>query len=425
MSQPSLIESPPKPLAQLKKGPSRASHDTAFARREPDTHELEVEHLAALVYENRLGPSTEELLDRLRRSSSEWRATVDALDELIFMVDASGTILRTNRAFELWSLGSVRDTGERHWHDSVHPGCEHEDCYLRRAWRSFRRQELSLHPFVAEAEDAELGKYVEIVLHRIADPSSMEFQRSFAVIVLRDVTEIHRKRLQQWQQDQSEALSSFVRGLAHEIGNPLAAMKTSLQVLSSNFDAFDDAKKKAYLGRLLEGTNRIWSIVDQILHRGGRGIGAVRPVPLHSAATRARDVLVDQAAGRGVDLRTEASAPLQGYADADAVDEALLNVLQNALEACDPGDLVTIHVRPRGEWAQILVRDTGRGIPRQDLGKIFQPFFTTKTDGSGIGMTHVAHLMHQMGGRIEVDSSEGRGTEVRLSFRTTKTESPR
>ena len=384
-----------------------------------DTLELEAQFLSALNLP-KSDPSTNELLNRLRRSSTEWRATVDALDELIFMVDKHGKILRTNRAVEHWGLGSVRKVLMQPFHETVHPDCHDPYCYLKRAWCALAAQDQPSGPRVVETEDRELKRFVEATLHRIVDTESSPesaASRSFAVVVLRDSTEIHRKRMQRWHRDQSETLETVVRGLAHEIGNPLAAMKTSLQVLNGNFDTFDDEKKRLYLRRILEGTDRIWSIVDQVLRQGGRQIGALEAVPAMSTLGRIMDRFADQASTSEVQLKAvKGDTDLILRADPRALDEVLTNLYKNALEACSPGDWIQVELCEEADRGHLVLQDSGCGIEPHDLRKVFQPFFTTKARGSGIGMTHVAHLMQQMGGSIEVDSCPRVGTKVRLTF---------
>ena len=392
--------------------------DSELYAPEPDTLELDATFLKDIRLVNACAPPVAELLERLRQSSSEWRDTVDALTDLIFMVDAQGRVVRTNRTLEHWGLGSVRTVVGTELHALAHPECRDPACYLRRAWRCFRERSELHKPHVVETEDPELGRFLEVTLHRIDHGVGSCANRSFAVVVLRDNTEIHRERLRQWHRDQTQTLETVARGIAHEIGNPLAAMKTSLQVLHGNFDTFDEEKKRLYVERILEGTNRVWSIVEHVLHGRGRQVERLQAICVRDTLRRVHSMFCDQASTQGISLAVSPPA-VTAYllAEPTALDEVLANLLSNAFEACGPSADVAVSVQVEPDAIRLMVKDTGCGISHHNLGKIFQPFFTTKSRGSGIGMTHVAHLMEQMDGRIELESTEGVGTEVILTFR--------
>ena len=98
--------------------------------------------------------------------------------------------------------------------------------------------------------------------------------------MLRDVTAEHLRQRMRSHRDRFETIGQLVRGLAHQLGNPLAAVKTSGQVLQSNFDRFDRDKKEVYLERMLEGIDRIQGIVDRILEHQQWQIGALEQIPI-------------------------------------------------------------------------------------------------------------------------------------------------
>jgi len=115
--------------------------------------------------------------------------------------------------------------------------------------------------------------------------------------------------------------------------------------------------------------------------------------------------------------RCDADALLTVLSDADLLQQVLLNLIQNAIQATGPGGTVTVHAY-RGDGSRaatvIEVEDAGHGIPAEELPRIFEPFFTTRVRGTGLGL-FVAHgIVQRHGGTLEVESEAGRGTRFRV-----------
>lgn len=367
----------------------------------------------------------ERALNELRQISSEWRETLDALSELVILLDEEGAILRINRTAEVWGIGSVRELPGQSFHDVLHPRCTTDDCFLLERWRHLvgktgERPSGRRPPGLVEREleDPFLGRRLRLTARRLegAEPGQ---GGPFALLVLRDVTIYHHRQVTLTRREQLEAMGHLVRGLAHEIGNPLAAMKTSIQVLVKNFDRFPRDKQEAYLERIVAGSDRIQKIIDRVLSQQSEKIGPVGDVQVVAVFHRLVDLLDDEMRERR--LRFEVVPPedpdLKLLGDADAVETVLAIVLDNAMDACEPGGRIQCRAFRGRRWIQIEVCDTGSGIRRGDIERVFQPFFSTKSRGSGIGMSHAHHLIEQMGGRVELTSSEGEGTSVSLTFK--------
>ncbi|MEN8183321.1 MAG: ATP-binding protein, partial [Myxococcota bacterium] len=139
-----------------------------------------------------------------------------------------------------------------------------------------------------------------------------------------------------------------------------------------------------------------------------------------STASSGRTTARISAAGAGIALE---AGPLPTGEQAvlgepAAIDEALANVIKNALEACDRGGHIAVRTQAlTPKRLAVAIQDDGRGIPSDAMSRLFVPFFSTKADGSGIGLAHVNHLMTGIGGGVDVESREGRGTTVTLWFR--------
>lgn len=211
------------------------------------------------------------------------------------------------------------------------------------------------------------------------------------------------------------ALGRITAEAVHEIRNPLHAMRLHIEVLKEFLDQPGEQVERslAVLGRQISELDRL---VRDFLEYA-------RPHELHP---QARDVnallrevaeLIDPSARSGgvevvLDLAAE---PVDVLVDVDQIRQALINVARNALEAMpDGGTLRLVSRADHPAFAEVVVADTGSGIDPDQLPKIFNLYFTTKPQGSGIGLAVVHRILHHHGGTILIDSEVGKGTEVRL-----------
>jgi signal transduction histidine kinase len=214
--------------------------------------------------------------------------------------------------------------------------------------------------------------------------------------------------------NQLQSLSRVYRTVAHELRAPLGAMMIHLDLLRESFAA-DQGKESqrrsvAVVRGELERLNRTLSeTLTQSLSAGD----ARDRFDLREALTETATLLSPQARRQKVELRTrlpEAPVVFVGYKD--RLKQSLLNIAVNALEAMPAGGRLTLELEVEDSRATIRIQDTGSGIPPEMLARIYDRDFTTKGEGSGIGL-HVAQALVQLhGGEIEVQSEPGRGTRV-------------
>ncbi len=145
------------------------------------------------------------------------------------------------------------------------------------------------------------------------------------------------------------------------------------------------------------------------------------PRDLNEVVRDTLEFFVVRASRKRVRVRTELASDVRASVDATRVGEALLNVLDNAVDACEPGGEITVTTRAGDEGegvVRIEVADTGPGIDPRELPKIFDPFYTTKAvgEGSGLGLAIARRVIEQHGGSIRVDSEVGHGTRVVLEL---------
>jgi signal transduction histidine kinase len=200
--------------------------------------------------------------------------------------------------------------------------------------------------------------------------------------------------------------------LAHELKNPLTGVKALVQLGLRN-------PAEASSRERLEVVEREVTRMQEILQNHlsfTRPLQVVRPtrVDLGPLVSETLVVLSARADDARVRLYARGDATLE--ADPRRLKEALLNLVANAIEATPPGGEVEVDVRPAGDSTEIVVRDTGRGMPAETLKRIGTPFFTTRDDGTGLGVVLARSVIAQHGGSLRYESEPGRGTRVRVTL---------
>ncbi len=194
--------------------------------------------------------------------------------------------------------------------------------------------------------------------------------------------------------------------LSHELKNPLGAIKTLVQLAARDAG---DARSRQRLQVAEAEVERMDGILKEYLSFS-RPLDKLRrePLALGALADEVVLILAPQAAHAGVALRRQGEARLEG--DARRLKEALFNLVANALEATPRGGSVQVEIGERDGAVRLAVRDSGRGMPKEVLERIGTPFFTTREQGTGLGVALARAVFVQHGGTLEYRSAEGQGT---------------
>lgn len=220
------------------------------------------------------------------------------------------------------------------------------------------------------------------------------------------------------RRDRLSAMGELASTVAHEVRNPLNAIAMSGQRLRREFlDAVPaDTEDRAELQQLLaivEGeTRRIDDIVRQFLEFARPPTLAVREADLGGEVTSMVEAVRSLAASRGVTLELDAATAGLTRFDPTLLRQAIDNLLRNAIEATPPGGTVSVTARTGAREQVIEVRDTGAGIDADVLPRIFDLYFTTKAEGTGVGLAVTQQIVSAHGGTIEVESQKGAGTRM-------------
>jgi signal transduction histidine kinase len=221
----------------------------------------------------------------------------------------------------------------------------------------------------------------------------------------------------QWIQNLEEIISI----LRHELGNPINSLKITIDVFRENFDLFDDVKKKTYLKRASELLARQEKIVEAMRSYSKFSIKQNKRVEFLPFWKNFLTMTSNKLKERNIKhIETVKAEPCLIMADNQALSKILENIIDNSIEAVEEVDEPTIELKVsrKNSSIVIIIKDNGPGIRKKDMSKIFIPLFTTKQGKMGLGLAIAHKLSCEMGGRIEIKSIFGNGTEARLWFKT-------
>ncbi|HUK87005.1 MAG TPA: ATP-binding protein [Terriglobales bacterium] len=229
------------------------------------------------------------------------------------------------------------------------------------------------------------------------------------------------QRLYRTQMSRAEhfaTLGELAAGLAHEIRNPLAGIAGVMNIVARDLPASSAARD--VVGDVQQEIQHINRIVSDLLSLARPKPPELRPADLNATAEHAFTLARQQASAREIDfdlVRAE-GLPLVEH-DVGQIQQVVLNLLLNAIQAIEREGKVGLRLGQQNGHATITVSDTGRGIPAEHLPNIFRPFYTTKRQGTGLGLSLARRIVEEHGGRVEVESAPGQGARfiLRLPLR--------
>ena len=244
-----------------------------------------------------------------------------------------------------------------------------------------------------------LQAFVDRALWR-ATPPELAAQREQLLIEVR-------------RSDQQKAVATLAAGLAHEIKNPLAAIKTFTDYLPEKHT--DPAFIKTFHRIVSQELTKIYTIVQNLLTFAKPAPLRRDEIPLTALAQDTAALLQGDCLKTRVTVEVDVPEGLSIHGDQTQMKQVLLNLCLNSLEAMEGiGGRLRISAAAEGEQISLTVQDTGKGIKGKDLAQIFDPFFTTKATGTGLGLCVVQGIVQEHSGRIRVESCPGQGTMVKL-----------
>jgi len=264
---------------------------------------------------------------------------------------------------------------------------------------------------------------------------------SGVVLILHDATEARQKTFEAIESERIQALTLLAASVAHEIGNPLNALHIHLQLMErelkklnsgaahSKLDSRPRSQDFAAESNTAEVSRKLQQFLDVAkgeIHRLDyivtQFLQAIRPatlqlkmVSLNEVVEKTLELLRPEIENRGVTLKTKLARNLTATpADATQLQQVLVNLVKNAVQAMTTGGTLTLQTGETSDDVWVSVADTGGGIPQEQINRIFEPFYTTKKQGTGLGLMIVQRIVRAHNGRIELESNAGRGTTFRI-----------
>lgn len=357
------------------------------------------------------------LVQRLARERGFFEAIFDAVREGVLVVNAKGVIEYANdSACRMVGL-KEQDVGRASLWRLV-PG-------LRQSLDIAAGEGLTGRGAVSREIELNYPEYRVVRLyivpfHESPDDGVVVEATRFAVI-LGDVTQEIATTQQRIESEKVNSILLLAAGVAHEIGNPLNSLTIHLQLMRRRIDK---VAKSADLEKVEESLEICQNEVQRLDGIIQNFLEAIRPRPPDFSDVDLVETLEEVLAVQGhelqdrelaIEVEVDASHPVV-KADRNQVKQVFFNVIKNAAEAMQAGGRLTIKARGDDDYVVFQFGDTGKGIPQDDIPRLFQPFHTTKKGGHGLGLMIIQRIMRDHGGQIGIDSREGVGTVVTLQF---------
>ena len=232
-----------------------------------------------------------------------------------------------------------------------------------------------------------------------------------------EIERLHRTQIS--RAEHLATLGEMAAGLAHEIRNPLAGIAGVMEIVGRDLPSNSPAV--SVLGEVRHEVVHINKIVTELLEIARPKPPVFRPGDLAAVAQHACLFARDQASARQVTLEVLKGDPLPVLEfDAGQIHQVILNLVLNAVQACNKGGSVLVEFSSAESTVTATVTDNGNGIPPDVLPNIFRPFFTTKGNGTGLGLSLARRLVEDHGGRLEATSELGKGSQFALVLPKTR-----
>jgi len=353
------------------------------------------------------------LVQRLARERQLFEDIFDTLQEGVLVISADGVIDYANAAAErLIGLSEDGLTGQTLWR--LVPG-------LRPSLEASLDDAAPALPVVAREFELAYPEPRTVRLYLVPFRSEGRGGARRYAVILSDITRDKQTTEARIEDERTSSILLLAAGVAHELGNPLNSLTIHLQLIErklKKLKASPDADSLADSIQVCQDeVKRLDGIISNFLD-------AIRPRPPDLAETNLADVLGEvlafqqrELADRGITVEAETPAALPPVmADRSQLKQVFFNLIKNATEAMVPGGRLRIAARTDDDSVFLAFGDSGAGIRPEDLVRLFQPYYTTKPGGHGLGLMIVQRIMREHGGHVGLESKEGVGTVVTLQL---------
>src|SRR5215510_8835380 len=381
----------------------------------------------------RIGPEeVQNYFLRLAQEKGFLETVFNAIQEGIIVTDSKGRITYLNdAACRLFGLEAGEAIGKRlderirglDWQSLTQSGgpVSHdiEIFYPQNRFINFY-----VVPLVMEPRETSAGGGLSVALAKADDsgrpgstiPATAE--EVGHVMILRDITESRRSAQQAIESERLNSLMLLAAGVAHEIGNPLNSLHIHLQLMQRSVQKLHDgdrAELEQSIDVARSEVNRLDSIVTQFLKAIRPSRPQLRPENVNTIVEDAVRFFTPELQDREIMVEQELRSDLPLLqVDRDQIKQAFYNVIKNGLEAMNRHG--TLRIRTDLDDTHVIIRfiDTGGGMSAESLSCVFEPYFTTKPSGTGLGLLIVRRIEREHGGELSIESSQGKGLTLTI-----------
>jgi two-component system, sporulation sensor kinase E len=359
------------------------------------------------------------LVGRLARERKRFHSLLQTLREGVLLIDASGTIEYANSSASAMLGFNPREVGTAVLWKQVPD--------LMRTLNFSRSGALLADSGLSRELELTYPEQRFVRLHLLPFDEDEEGEEDSGVVaryavVLSDITREKTLTQKEIENERIQSILQLSAGVAHELGNPLNSLHIHLQLMERLLKKTREATPTLEkLTRSLEVCTGEVARLDSIITHF---LAAVRPSEPNFSDTDLIGVLEDaleflgpelESAGVRVDVTLDSTVPIV-EADRNQIKQVFFNILKNARQAMKSGGAIRIAASSDDEFVFVRIGDEGEGIAEDELPRVFQPYFSTKAGGHGLGMMIVERIMRDHGGQVGIDSKKGVGTVVTLQF---------
>ncbi len=353
----------------------------------------------------------EEKREDLADLEIKYRDVIQSITSGLILTDPSGQVTSLNRAGRRILRRSEEDLVGRHVAESgiITPA----------QWQQFAERSGGQRRLTSEIEVVRDQAPIHVGFS-LAELKTADGVSTGAIIIFQDLTPWRKLEEEVRLKDRMAAVGTLAAGLAHEIGNPLAAISGSVQMLGRSIDP--EAPERRLLGILLKESQRLDRIIKGFLEYARPKRRSAQEFDVARLLAENFELLRNSPeVGAGHELRIELDPPsAQLEADPDGVSQIFWNLARNALKAMPEGGLLTVRGSRHGDAYEIEFFDTGKGMSEEERANLFHPFQSFFDSGTGLGMAIVYRIVQDHRGEVSVDSRPDAHTRitVRLPLRS-------
>jgi two-component system, sporulation sensor kinase A len=317
------------------------------------------------------------------------------------------TVVYSNQAgVKLLGLTKIDDILGKDFDEFLHPEF-HEIC-------KERLKTVTEKNGIAELMEQKLirtdGRIIDVEI--MAIPYYHHNRTTLAQIVIRDITE--KKKAQQllMQSEKLAVIGELASGIVHDIRNPLTAIKGFLQLLHSEISS------NQYIKIIHNEIEQIENIANELLYLAKPKETNFSRVSIEEIMKETLDLFSTEAFKRKIDIQycNNENSSFDVLGDKIQIKQVFINLVKNALEAIDREGMIRISLVMDLDKVVVLVEDNGVGIPKDQIDRIGQSFFTNKEEGTGLGLMVTYNILSNHNGEISIDSNEGVGTSIKINL---------